>query len=133
MNDPNLIADLIRAGLDPDLVQRVAAIAGVPVAVKKEEAPPCYVYFLVDPRSCDPFYVGMSDNPWYRFYSHCHDCCSAAYYKLMELTECGYDEKHILVIHKECQDRKEAFDVEHRLIVTMAGLLNRDKRKRKYL
>ena len=95
---------------------------------------PCFVYGLFDPRTSEPFYVGISNNPWYRFYTHCHDRCSAAWDLLQFLTQnCGFERDEILAIVKECPDRRSAFDLEYLIVTSTPGLLNRPyKRARAY-
>jgi predicted GIY-YIG superfamily endonuclease len=95
---------------------------------------PCYVYMLLNPFTGDPFYIGISDNPWCRFYEHCHDRCSAAWDFLGYLIEnCGFEREQILEIYEECPNRRSAFDLEYQLVTTTAGLLNRPyKRGRAY-
>ncbi|MCK1445407.1 GIY-YIG nuclease family protein [Bradyrhizobium sp. 48] len=91
---------------------------------------PCYVYVLVNPADGKPFYIGISNNPWYRFYSHQHDRCSAAWDFLNFLTENeGFERNQILTIYRKCESRSEAFDLEHRLVTSTPGLLNRPYRR----
>lgn len=95
---------------------------------------PCYVYVLFNPLTNEPFYIGISQNPWYRFYQHCHDPCSAAWNYLGYLTEnCGCHQDDILHIYKRCPDRQTALYIEHDLVTSTAGLLNKPyKRGRSY-
>jgi predicted GIY-YIG superfamily endonuclease len=88
---------------------------------------PCYVYCLVDPwkRGNPPFYIGISNNPWYRFYSHCHDRCSAAYDALQILLMMKEPRDRILKIYKKCPNRRAAIELEHRLVTSTPKLLNR--------
>lgn len=91
---------------------------------------PCFVYVLVDPRHGKPFYVGISNNPWYRFYSHQHDRTSAAWGFLTFLLENeGIESSRILKIYRKCKTRREAFDLEHNLVTSTPGLLNRPYRR----
>lgn len=94
----------------------------------------CFVYVLTDPRTRKPFYVGISNNPWYRFYSHLHDRCSAVWDFLNFLTENeGIERDRILHVWCECASRREAFEIEYRLVKSTPGLLNRPyKRGRSY-
>ena len=94
---------------------------------------PCYVYCLVDPwkRGNPPFYIGISKNPWYRFYEHSHDRCSAAYDTLQILLTMKEPRDRILKIYKECRDRRSATDLEYRLVTSTPGLLNRPYKKGK--
>jgi len=93
----------------------------------------CFVYQLLDPwiDGCPPFYIGISNNPWYRFYSHCHDRCSAAYPLLSVFLRYGVTRDDILTIYKECATREEAFDLEYRLVTTTPDLLNRPYKRGK--
>lgn len=93
----------------------------------KDLSGPCYVYVLVDPRSRKPFYIGISHNPWDRFYNHLHDPCSAAWGRLRDLMEIGYVDEQIFKIYKRCRDRAAAFDLEYTLVNATSGLLNRCK------
>jgi len=101
------------------------------VTCKMDE--PCYVYILVDPRNDGkPFYVGISNNPRYRFYSHCHDRCSAVWDFLNFLTQnCDIERDDILKIYEHCPNRSSAFDLEYRLVTTLPGLFNRPYRRGK--
>lgn len=95
----------------------------------------CFVYRLVDPwmDGCPPFYIGISNNPWYRFYSHCHDRHSAPYPLLRVFLKYGVTRDDILTIYKECQTRREAFELEYLLVTTTPDLMNRPyKRGRSY-
>lgn len=93
----------------------------------------CFVCALVDPIDESIFYIGISQNPWYRFYSHHHDRCSAAYNLLNALLGMDYTRDDILLIVKECTTRREAFDIEYRLVTSIEGLCNRPyKRGRSY-
>lgn len=94
----------------------------------------CYVYVLTNPITRRPFYVGVSNNPWYRFYSHQHDRCSAVWDFLNFLTEnMGLHRDEILKIYRRCASRREAFDLEYQLVTSTSGLLNRPyKRGRSY-
>lgn len=91
----------------------------------------CFVYQLLDPweDGCPPFYIGISNNPWYRFYTHCHDRCSAAYPLLRVFLEHGVTQEDILSIYKECQTRREAFELEYQLVTATPNLLNRPYRR----
>lgn len=86
---------------------------------------PCYVYILVNPIDGKPFYIGISNNPWYRFYSHCHDYCSAARTALRSLLAGHYHRDEILKIYKKCPDRRTAYDLEYRLVTSTPNLLNK--------
>lgn len=82
----------------------------------------------MDPLGYDvpaPFYIGISNNPWYRFYSHCHDTCSAAYPLLSFFMNYGITRDEILSIYRECRTRREAFDLEYELVNTTPNLVNR--------
>lgn len=94
----------------------------------------CFVYILVNPQTGKPFYIGISNNPWYRFYEHRHDRCSAVWDFLNFLTENeGIERDLILKIYRECSSRREAFDLEYQLVTSTPGLLNRPyKRGRSY-
>lgn len=94
----------------------------------------CFIYALADPwDDYSPFYIGISNNPWYRFYSHCHDPCSAAYPLLRVFLKWGVPRDEILIIAKECSTRREAFDLEYKLVTSTANLVNRPyKRGRAY-
>lgn len=91
----------------------------------------CFVYQLIDPWEvdCPPFYIGISNNPWYRFYSHCHDRFSAAYPMLSFFLKHGVDRDEILRIYRECPTRRDAFDLEYHLVKTTPNLVNRPYRK----
>lgn len=96
----------------------------------------CFVYRLMDPLGHDvpePFYIGISNNPWYRFYSHSHDKFSAAYPLLSIFLKYGIPRDEILSIYRECATRREAFDLEYELVTTTPNLVNRPyKRGRAY-
>jgi len=94
-----------------------------------------FVYQLVDPwvEGRPPFYIGLSNNPWYRFYSHCHDRFSAAYPLLSVFLKWGVERDEILKIYRECTTRREAFDLEYQLVMSTPDLVNRPyKRGRSY-
>lgn len=97
---------------------------------EKDLSGPCYVYVLMNPGNKRPIYIGISSNPWGRFDAHCNDPCSAAWPALRIMVGSGlFHRDEILKIYKVCTDRNEALDLEHRLIMTTPGLLNRDKRR----
>jgi hypothetical protein len=75
--------------------------------------------------------VGISNNPWYRFYSHCHDRSSAAYPLLSLFQKHKVPRDEILMIFRECTTRDEAFDLEYRLVIATPGLVNRPYKKGK--
>jgi predicted GIY-YIG superfamily endonuclease len=85
----------------------------------------CYVYFLIDPAIREPFYIGISNNPGYRFYEHCHDRCSAPWEILNYLLRRGVQREQILRIFKECPDRRSAFAIETQLVRSLPNLVNR--------
>jgi hypothetical protein len=86
----------------------------------------CYVYLLVDPADNCVFYVGISINPWNRFYAHCHDRTSAVWDFLGFLTQnCARGRDEILHIYEHCTSRQMALDVERYLIATIPGLMNK--------
>jgi len=91
----------------------------------------CFVYQLNDPweEGWPPFYIGISNNPWDRFYSHCHDRFSSAYPLLALFLRQGVTRDDILYIYQECQTRREAFELEHQLVTTTPNLLNRPYRR----
>jgi len=90
-----------------------------------------YVYQLLDPweDGCPPFYIGISINPWERFYAHCHDRFSAAYPLLQCFLRWDVPKTEILKIYQECATRRQALDLEYELVTTTPGLLNRPYRK----
>src|SRR5580765_6105397 len=126
------IEDLLDAGYSP-----AEAVRAVVAAVKqsqpsrlheKDLSGPCAVYVMVVPTSRKPFYVGISKYPWARFDQHRHDPGSAARGCLnawLKIFPAG----HIFKIYKWCRSRNEALALEHRLISTTPGLLNRDRRR----
>lgn len=88
---------------------------------------PCYVYVLMGPWNKRPFYIGISNNPWYRFEAHRQDPCSAVW-QVMRLLFDGRELFHrdeILKIYKKCATRAEALEIEYRLVVSTPKLLNR--------
>lgn len=86
----------------------------------------CFVYFLLDPfEDGNPFYIGISKNPWYRFYEHSHDRSSAAYPLMRLFRQWGVPRNDILKIHKECTTRRDALDLEYRLVMSTPDLVNR--------
>lgn len=93
---------------------------------------PCFVYFLLDPfDEWNPFYIGISNNPWYRFYEHSHDASSAAYPLLRFFRTYEVPRDDILKIHKECVTRSEAFDLEYQLVMSTPNLVNRPYKRGK--
>lgn len=90
----------------------------------------CYVYVLFNPETESPFYVGVSKNPWARFYSHSHERWSAAW-PVLQLLLKRYGQDEILKIHRECPDRRTAFDLEYEMVTTTSGLLNRPYSRRR--
>lgn len=94
----------------------------------------CFVYFLTDPfDDNNPFYVGISKNPWYRFYEHSHDASSAAYPLMRLFRTWEIPREEILIIGKKCATRSEAFDLEYKLVISTPNLVNRPyKRGRAY-
>lgn len=87
---------------------------------------PCYVYVLINPGNKRPFYIGISNNPWSRFYSHQHDRASAAWPALRLLLGEGlFHRDEILKIYRCCPDRRTALDVEYNLVKATPKLLNR--------
>ncbi len=89
---------------------------------------PCGVYVIVNPRTRNPFYVGISKWPWVRFDQHRTDVASAAWEELNFWLR-YYPPSHIFKIYKWCRDRRAALDLEYRLIHSVPGLLNRDTRR----
>lgn len=87
----------------------------------------CFVYRLIDVWGEDkpPFYIGISNNPWYRFYSHCHDRSSAAYPLLSVFQKYNVPRDEVLSIVRECPMRREAFDLEYHLVSSTPNLVNR--------
>lgn len=94
---------------------------------------PCYVYALVDPRRDNrPFYIGISKDPFNRFYAHLHDPCSAVWDFLHFLTEnCSLDREDILCLLHKSPDRRAALDLEYELVMTLPDLMNRPYRRGK--
>ena len=91
---------------------------------------PCYVYVLIDPISEKPFYIGISNNPIYRFECHSKERWSAAYPALRLLLG-DHCREEILWIYKKCETRSEAFEIEYRLVTSTPGLLNRPYKRGK--
>jgi hypothetical protein len=98
-----------------------------PVRGQKNLTGKCYVYRLIDPRSGAPFYVGISKNPWSRFDGHRNDPGSGGWPKVRELLKAGFARADILHIHTWCENREAAYKLEHQLITTTEGLLNRNR------
>jgi predicted GIY-YIG superfamily endonuclease len=95
---------------------------------QKDLSGPCGVYCIVNPRTRNPFYVGISKYPWSRFDQHRVDVTSAAWEE-MNLWLRHYPPTHVFKIYKWCPDRQAALDLEYRLIHSVPGLLNRDGRR----
>lgn len=89
----------------------------------------CSVYFLFDPRTRKPFYVGISKYPYGRFRAHQRDPASEAWPIVSDLVENGFSQDQILKIYKVCRDRNAAWELEHKLIHTVRGLINKDRRR----
>lgn len=94
---------------------------------------PHVVYLLVWPpgwpREGEPFYVGISSQVDYRFYTHTKDRCSAPYAILNDLLLAGETRDDILVIEAEGLSHREAVDLEYQLVCELPYLVNRDKPK----
>lgn len=83
----------------------------------------CYVYGLVDPRTDQIFYVGKTVQQSGRYYAHSKDSSSAAYPRMRELAEAGFEAEMRILGTFPTEDR--ALDYEYELINSMRGLLNR--------
>lgn len=91
---------------------------------------PCYVYCLFDPKRHRAFYIGITQmHPTWRLYAHEKDRSSAAWFKLNVLLDAGWRRDQILKIYRKCNDRNAALRLEHSLIVSTTGLVNKDRRK----
>ena len=86
-----------------------------------------FVYVLVNPlrRGRPPFYVGVSIYPKGRFYDHCRDQNSPAYHLLCAFLKDGLQRDQILKIYRKCSSRREALDLEYKLVISTPNLVNR--------
>jgi hypothetical protein len=90
---------------------------------------PCYVYVLINPGSKKPIYIGISQNPWERFYQHLHDPCSSVWRALRIMFDGRgrglFHRDEVLKIYKCCPDRQSALDLEYKLINSTPNILNK--------
>jgi predicted GIY-YIG superfamily endonuclease len=126
----------MKQGLSPDDAARTAVRHFLPYYGRRDMSfmeKPCYVYVLINPDSKQAFYIGISVNPWWRFYAHCKDPCSAAYpaLKLMFDGRDLFQRDEVLKIYRVCRTRQEALDLEYRLVTSTPGLLNRPYKRGK--
>lgn len=84
-----------------------------------------YIYRLVDPRNCKPFYVGLSIAPRRRLLGHMYDPASAGWPTCRELRSIGL--KPILEFVSEHDTRDAALIAEWELIMASDGLVNRSR------
>lgn len=133
----NLTNKLIALGCDPaEAVSLIVAACSRPAALSAPSYAklPTFVYALVYPwnvlvgtsprRKKSPFYIGVSVNPWNRFYNHRNDACSPAFGHMKYFHENGAKQDQILIIIDKLASRNKALDLEHKLITTIPHLLN---------
>lgn len=129
----DMVARLIASGTPPDVAAVVVAeafAAGVRSVFaenkdgsRRQALKPCWVYHLVDPRDEHPFYVGISSNPEYRFIQHRTDATSAAFDRISEIEDDGF--QCCMKIVGSFDRRADALACEAEFIRTMPGLVNR--------
>ena len=83
---------------------------------------PCYLYGLIDPRTGEVFYVGVSWNPTIRLGNHKNDPASSAYLRCREIIAAGFDVE--IEIADVFPSRTSAEGVERELIRVLPGLTN---------
>lgn len=119
-----LVATLIEAGIPaPEAATLVArAIAELLQPKRNSDEGPCYVYGLVDPRTEQIFYVGVSKYPNFRLEQHRSDQLSSAYDLIQDMQDEGW--QCGMEILQKFETRRQALDHELRLIRTLPGLVN---------
>ena len=82
-----------------------------------------HVYALVDPRTGDDFYIGVTTRPRQRRYNHGNDPGSAAWPTVRDIRADGF--KFTMRILASYSDKAPAYAHEDRLIHTLSGFSNR--------
>jgi predicted GIY-YIG superfamily endonuclease len=132
LNFENVRRAMVAQNYSPEKIAEIMAICEGYTRSRspyvKDLSGPTWVYVIVDPRNRKPFYVGITKYLWYRFDQHRTDSGSAAWPRVNELLAAGYSPVRIHKPYRLCADRNEALRLEHRLINSIPGLLNRERR-----